>query len=142
VAYLVGELGSGVDVLDYDAKAGKFTLREELKTIPRDWTKHNGAAAIRLSSDNKFVYVSNRGYNSIATFKVEDNGELTMIDQIPSEGDFPRDFNFNADESFIILVNQNTDNATLYSRDADTGKLTLVQKDFKVPEGVCVAPVK
>ncbi|HBF75877.1 MAG TPA: 6-phosphogluconolactonase, partial [Lactobacillus sp.] len=95
-----------------------------------------------LSSDNKFVYVSNRGYNSIATFKVEDNGELTMIDQIPSEGDFPRDFNFNADESFIILVNQNTDNATLYSRDADTGKLTLVQKDFKVPEGVCVAPVK
>ncbi|GAW98921.1 lactonase family protein [Secundilactobacillus mixtipabuli] len=142
VAYLVGELGSAVDVLDYDAQAGKFTLREELKTIPRDWTEHNGAAAIRLSSDNRFVYVSNRGYNSIATLKVEDNGELSLIDQTPSEGDFPRDFNFNADESFIILVNQNTDNATLYSRDADSGKLTMVQKNFEVPEGVCVAAVK
>ncbi|MCH5462367.1 lactonase family protein [Lactobacillus sp. LC28-10] len=142
VAYLVGELGSGIEVLDYISQAGEFTLRQELSTIPEDWTAHNGAAAIRLSSDNKFVYVSNRGYNSIATFKVEDNGELSLVDQISSEGDFPRDFNFNADESFIILVNQNTDNATLYSRDSATGKLTQVQKDFKVPEGVCVAFVK
>lgn len=140
VAYLVGELGSGVAVLDYDNGEASLKLRQALKTIPRDWTEHNGAAAIRLSSDNRYLYVSNRGYNSIATFKVEDNGELSLIDQTPSEGDFPRDFNFNSDERFIILVNQNTDNATLYSRDAESGKLTLVQKDFTVPEGVCVKP--
>ncbi|MTV82041.1 lactonase family protein [Secundilactobacillus folii] len=142
VAYLVGELGSGVAVLDYDAAEGKFSLRQSLSTIPSDWTAHNGAAAVRLSTDQHYLYVSNRGFNSIATFKVEVNGELTLIDQIPSEGDFPRDFNFNADEKFVILVNQNTDNATLYSRNADSGKLTLVQKDFTVPEGVCVAPTK
>jgi 6-phosphogluconolactonase len=126
--------------LAYDEAAGSFTLQQTLKTIPADWTAHNGAAAIRLSSDNHFVYVSNRGFNTLATFKVEANGQLTLIDQTSVEGDFPRDFNFNADESFVIVVNQNTNNATLYTRDAATGKLTMVQKDFTVPEGVCVAP--
>lgn len=140
VAYLVGELSSNVSVLAYDEAAGSFTLQQTLKTIPADWTAHNGAAAIRLSSDNQFVYVSNRGFNTLATFKVEANGQLTLIDQTSVEGDFPRDFNFNADESFVIVVNQNTNNATLYTRDAATGKLTMVQKDFTVPEGVCVAP--
>lgn len=140
VAYLVGELGSGVAVLAYDEAEGKLTLTQALKTIPKDWTQHNGAAAIRLSNDQRFLYVSNRGYNSLATFEVGEDGQLSLIDQISSEGDFPRDFNFNADENFVILVNQNTDNATLYSRNAETGKLSLVQKDVHVPEGVCVAP--
>lgn len=138
VAYLVGELGSGVAVLDYDVDEGKLTLQQALKTIPKDWTEHNGAAAIRMSSDQRFVYVSNRGYNSIATLAVGEDGQLSLIDQTPSEGDFPRDFNFNQDESFIVLVNQNTDNATLYTRDRRSGKLTMVQKDVTVPEGVCV----
>lgn len=139
LAYLVGELSSNVSVLQYDQATGKFDLVETKKTIPADWTAHNGAAAIRLSSDHKFLYVSNRGLNSIAVFAIDSAGRLTLLENISTEGDFPRDFNFNADERFLIVVNQNTNNATLYERDAQTGKLTVCQKDFVVPEGVCVA---
>ncbi|GHP14366.1 6-phosphogluconolactonase [Lentilactobacillus fungorum] len=138
VAYLVGELSSNVAVLDYDAQAGKLSLRNILSTIPDDWTEHNGAAAIRLSSDGRFVYVSNRGNNTIAVFSSDTAGNLTLVQRIATEGDFPRDFNFSDDESFVICLNQNSDNATLYARDAQSGKLTMVQKDFAVPEGVSV----
>ena len=142
VAYLAAELSSHVAVLNYDAQAGKFTVKQILSTIPDTWTKHNGAAAIRLSRDRRFVYVSNRGYNSIAVFRTGSDGTLKLIQQISTEGDFPRDFNFNHDQSMVIALNQNTNNATLYERNAQTGKLKMIQKDFRVPEGVCVCPEK
>lgn len=71
-------------------------------------------------------------------FEVADDGSVELIQLISTEGDFPRDFNFNEDETFVVVVNQNTNDATLYERDVKTGKLSVVQKDFFVPEGVCV----
>lgn len=142
VAYVSAELSSNVAVLNYDAKAGQFSLKQVISTIPDTWTKHNGAAAIRMSKDGRYIYVSNRGYNSIAVFQSDANGKLKLIQQITTAGDFPRDFNFNHDQSMIIALNQNTNNATLYERNAETGKLKLIQKDFAVPEGVCVCPEK
>ena len=138
VAYLVGELSSNVAVLDYDADKGVLSLRDIHSTIPDDWTEHNGAAAIRVSKDGRFVYVSNRGNNSIAVFSSDESGNLSLIQRISTEGDFPRDFNLSDDQSFVIALNQNSDNATLYTRDPESGKLTMIQKDFTVPEGVSI----
>ncbi|WP_429971032.1 lactonase family protein [Fructilactobacillus sp. Tb1] len=138
--YLVGELSSMISVLDYDPKTAKLTLEQTQSTIPSDWTEHNGAAAIKLSNDNRFVYISNRGNDSIVVFKILADGNLEKVQLISTEGEFPRDFNFNADQSMLIVVNQNTDNATLYERDAETGKLKMIQKNFEVPEGTCVMP--
>ncbi|KRM11090.1 carboxy-cis,cis-muconate cyclase [Lentilactobacillus farraginis DSM 18382 = JCM 14108] len=138
VAYLVGELSSNLAVLDYDEQTGKLSLRSISSTIPEDWTTHNGAAAIRVSKDGRFVYVSNRGNNTIAVFSSDEKGDVRLVQRISTEGDFPRDFNFSDDESFVICVNQNSDNGTLYTRDAENGKLTMVQKDVQVPEPVCV----
>ncbi len=69
-AYLVGELSSTVSVLDYDLTTGAFHLRQTVSTIPDDWTEHNGAAAIRISNDGRFVYVSNRGHNLLVAKKI------------------------------------------------------------------------
>ncbi len=136
-AYLVGELSSTVSVLDYDLTTGAFYLRQTVSTIPDDWTEHNGAAAIRISNDGRFVYVSNRGHNSLAVFEVLD-GELKLIQHLTTHGDFPRDFALDPTERFILVANQNTDNATLYTRDQETGLLACCQKDIPLPEGVCV----
>lgn len=142
VAYLVGELSSNVATLSYDTATGTFTVKTIVSTIPDDWTAHNGAAAIRLSADGKFVYVSNRGNNSLAVFASDEAGQLTLVQRISTEGDFPRDFNWTANQRLVLVVNQNSDNASLFERDAQSGKLTLVQKDFMVPEGVSVLPAK
>jgi len=137
-ALLAGELSSKVATLAYDSATGSFTQTAVIGTIPADYTDHNGAAAIRLSHDGKFLYVSNRGYNSLAVFAVAADASLTLVQQISTEGDFPRDFDLDSTEGFVVVVNQNTDNATLYARDLKTGKLSLLQKDVIVPEGVCV----
>lgn len=140
VAYLVGELSSKLAVLEYNEEAATFAVKQIISTIPDDWTAHNGAAAVRVSNDGRFVYVSNRGNNTIAVFESAADGTVTLVQRVDTEGDFPRDFNFNSDERFVIVAHQNSDNASLFERDAQTGQLTLIQKDFQVPEGICVAP--
>lgn len=138
-AYLVGELSSLLSVLKYDQTDGSFTLLQTVSTIPADWDSHNGGAAVRLSDDGRFVYTSNRGHNSIAVWAIDQNThKVSLVQTISTEGEFPRDFNLNADQSYLVAGNQDTDNITVYRRDAQSGELTLVQKDFNVPEAINV----
>ncbi|RRG17936.1 lactonase family protein [Weissella viridescens] len=142
-AYLLGELSSQLSELNYDAATGTFDLVQTLSTKPADWTEHNGAAAIYVSADNRFIYTSNRGNNSIAVFQVKADGSIdSRIQLISTEGDFPRDFALSPNERYVIATNQNTDNATVYQRDTETGRLTLQEKDIQVPEPVRVVFVK
>lgn len=138
IAYLMGELSSQVEVLSYNSESAEFEHVQTIKTIPADWTEHNGAAAIHISSDGKFLYNSNRGQNTLAVFAIDDKFKLTLIQSISTEGDFPRDFELDDTEKFIVVANQNTDNLTLYTRNQESGLLTTIQKDIHCPEGVCV----
>lgn len=70
VAYVLGELSSKLEVLKYDAETGSFSHVQTVATISADWTAHNGAAAIHVCHSGRFVYVSNRGENTIAVFEV------------------------------------------------------------------------
>ncbi|MBF0845862.1 beta-propeller fold lactonase family protein, partial [Streptococcus danieliae] len=58
---------------------------------------------------------------------------------VPSHGDFPRDFNFSSDQNFLIVVHQESDNATVFKRNPQTGHLELLSSDFYVPEAVFVS---
>lgn len=139
VAYLFGELSNDVLVLDYNPTTGEFTEKQTISTIPEDHTGFNGGAAIRISSDGKFVYASNRGHDSIVIYKTDDEGKLTLIGYTPTEGKTPRDFNLDETEKYLVVGHQDSDNLTLFERNQEDGTLTLLQKDIKAPEVVCVA---
>ena len=66
------------------------------------------------------------------------NGELTLIETVSTEGDWPRDFSLDPTERFLIAANEKSNTLTLFTRNELTGKLTLVQADVNVPEPVCV----
>ncbi|TSO25997.1 lactonase family protein [Lactobacillus sp. LL6] len=136
--YVVGELSSKVNVVKFNEKNWSFESIATYSTIPEDWNSHNGAAAIRISKDGKFIYVSNRGNDSIAVFAVQEDHTLKLIQRISVFGEFPRDFNWDENEQYVVVANQNTNNATLYSRNNISGSLTPLQKDINVPEGTRV----
>lgn len=137
IAYLFGELANTVTTLTYDEMTGRFDTLQTISTLPETFTEFSGGAAIRISQDGKFVYVSNRGHDSIAVFKVLDDMTLECVEIVPSEGDFPRDFTLNKSEDFLVVSHQNSDNLTLFERNKETGRLTLLQKDVYAPECVC-----
>lgn len=138
--YVVGELSSEIEVFEYDSAKGQLDYMENRKTIPATWDTHNGAAAIRISRDGRFLYVTNRGENTVAVFKVLSDYTLEKVQSISTAGEFPRDINFSRDQQYLIAANQNTNNLTLFQRDVHTGKLTLLQKNVSSPEAINVEP--
>ena len=90
------------------------------------------------SSDGQFVYASNRGHDSIAVFKVLGDASLELVEIVSSHGKIPRDFILSPDNQFLIVAHQDSDNVTVFSRNAENGKLTEISHDFQVPEAVCV----
>ncbi|ADQ60580.1 lactonase family protein [Lactobacillus delbrueckii subsp. lactis] len=135
--YVAGELSSQVNAVKFDEENWIFRSLATYSTIPESWDQHNGAAAIRLSSDGKFLYVSNRGHDSIAVFAVLPDQALKLVQRVSTFGEFPRDFNWDAEEKYVVAANQNSNNATLYQRQSD-GTLTPLEKDIAVPEGTRV----
>ncbi|RSD25033.1 lactonase family protein [Mesobacillus subterraneus] len=139
IAYLMTEFSSEVLVLKYNSQDGSFQQVQAVSTLPAEFTENNQGSAIHISSNGKFVYAANRGHDSIAIFKVEpESFLLTFVEHTSTEGNWPRDFVLDPSENYLIATNQNSSNAALYSRDAETGKLTLLQSDVKVPDPVCV----
>ncbi|MBO1304943.1 lactonase family protein [Enterococcus sp. 669A] len=139
IAYLFGELDNTVAVLAYNSEDGSFSLLQTISTVPDDFTGESAGAAIRISKDGKFLYASNRGHNSIVVYQISEDGKsLETIQFISTEGDGPRDFNLSPENDYVVCGNQNTDNLSLYRRDAATGLLELLQKDIYAPECVCV----
>lgn len=138
-AYVMTEFSSEVIVLAYNDMDASFTEIEYKSTLPESFSENNQGSAIHISSDGKFIYAGNRGHNTIAIFKVnEENGTLTFVEHTSTEGNWPRDFVLDPSEKFIVASNQESSNLVLFSRDAQTGKLTLIQSDINVPDPVCV----
>ncbi|WP_026567983.1 lactonase family protein [Bacillus sp. UNC41MFS5] len=138
-AYIMTEFSSEVIVLSYHPENGHFTEKQYISTLPEDFNENNQGSAIHISSDGQFVYAGNRGHNSIAVFRVDqETGELSFVDRTSTEGDWPRDFMLDPTEKFVVASNQESSNLVLYSRDENTGKLTLIKADIEVPYPVCI----
>lgn len=88
---------------------------------------------IKLSPDAKFLYVSNRGDNSIAIFKVSETGELTRVDIVPTNGKFPRHFAISPCGKAAIISNQDTGNVIVFDRDIETGIIKMTDEVIEVP---------
>jgi len=135
--YVINELNSTITLVK---KLGINTYKRgaSISTIPKDYKKGNTAAEIKISSDGKFVYASNRGNNSIAIYKINKlNGLLSLIGYQPTYGDGPRYFTFSPDENYILVANQNSNNIVSFKRNKNTGILKYINQ-IKAPSPVCI----
>ena len=143
ILYELNELGSTVTVLSYDAARGTISRVQEITTIPGGFTATNATAQLQVDRPGKFLYVSNRGHDSIAVFAIDpQKGTLTLVEHTPTEGKTPRDFSLDPTGSYLFAANQNSDNIVLFHV-SPAGRLTPSgQIVTDVPEPACVVFVK
>lgn len=137
-AYLINEISNTLVVLEQDLLTGQLSVKQRLNTLDPNWTKHSQAAAIRLSDDGQYIYVANRGENSIAVFKIDQLGEAKHIQSISTGGNWPRDFNFSENQDYILVGNKKDHKLNLFTRDVKTGLLaaTNISVPIKTPKFV------
>lgn len=127
-AYLVNEQGKSVTYCHYDAAKGTLARKQTLSTHPKDWYPNQGSCAeIKISSDGRFVYASNRGHESLASFSIHpETGEISELERVPTEK-IPRSFDLMPGEKFVVAAGQGEGRLALYRRDMVTGKLERIQ---------------
>jgi 6-phosphogluconolactonase len=123
VLYVNNELDSTVTVFDW--LAGRAIERQVVSTVPNGHTGHNTTAEIAASPCGRYLYVSNRGQDSIVQFVVTPgSGLLTYAGQVPTGGVRPRFFTLGPKATQLYSANQDSDNITVFDIDPRTGGLT------------------
>jgi 6-phosphogluconolactonase len=136
--YVCGEINSTVNAFTYDADKGVLKHFQALSTLPEP-VKGNSTAECQIHPNGKFVYVSNRGHNSVAVFQVDQaTGKLTAAGHAPTGGKTPRNFGIDPTGQFLIAANQDSNNIVVFKIDEQTGMPKPTGNEVPVPKPVCV----
>lgn len=139
LVYIAEELSSTVSVHRFDIVAGTSQQLQRLSTLPEDFTEPNKVADIHISPNGRFLYVSNRGHDSLAIFAIDaGTGRLTKVGHQQTGGQTPRNFLIDPQGEFVLVAHQDTDDIRLLERDAETGLLRLTEVRIEVPSPVCL----
>ena len=137
ICYVSNELFNTVCVAKLDS-SDPDTVKPRLIPFQYESTVDNRdnvsyVSEIKLSPDARFLYVSNRGDNSLAIFKVLDDGKLERAGLVSTGGKFPRHFAITPCGKAVIVANQDSGHIRVFSRDVETGSLEMTDEIFEIP---------
>jgi 6-phosphogluconolactonase len=134
------ELSNEVVALEWKPAMGALTQFQVMKTLPEGFTDPSTAAEIAVRGDGRFLYVSNRGHDSIATYSIDaHSGELTLRQHVPSRGKVPRYFTFDPSGKWLIVSNQEGGSVAVFAVDAKSGELTPAGEPVPIAKPMGVA---
>lgn len=138
-AYVANELDSTITTYQYNKANGALAPVQIIPSIPETYTGNNTAAEIMVAPSGKFVYVSNRGHNSIGIYAIDhEKGTLKPLGWESSQGKGPRFFAFDPAGKFLYAANENSDTIVTFRINQKTGKLTPTGQVIKTGSPVCI----
>lgn len=136
--YLGNELNNEVVVFEFNQQ-GQLKLLQRISSLPEGNRIVSYIAEVALSKNGAYLYVSNRGHDSITVFTVNHiTGELNAISFTKTGGLFPRHFALSPDQNWLLVAHQNSDYLHVLKRDTHTGLLTQTSNQLAVKHAVCI----
>ena len=130
--FVINERNSTLSTYAYDQ--GVLKALQTVPTLPSGYTGQNDCAAVRVSSDGRFVYGSNRGHNSITAFAFDKNkGALELVGHTATGGDTPRDFNIDPTGAFLLVANTKSSHIRSFRIDQKTGQPMSTGHEVTMP---------
>ena len=137
--YVAGELSNQVVVYRIDKFDSCFTFLQTIATLPSEFLLESTVADIHLALDNKYLYCSNRGHDSIVTYAVNsETGMLTFVSFTPTLGKEPRNFALSPCGKWLLVANGSSDSVVVFPIDAYTGVPGEAVCTIMVKEPVCL----
>lgn len=144
-AWANNEMTLTVTGFRYDADRGALTPIETVSTLPPGESVTGGysTAETQAHPNGKFVYVSNRGHDTIACFRVDGaTGKLTFIEAAPSIVKVPRNFGIDPTGKWLIAGGNSGGGIVQFAIDPESGRLRPTGRQFEVDAAVCVRFLK
>lgn len=126
--YIINELDSTMVAYQFDTENDTWTYLATISTLPVDYQQDpenlNYPADVHVHPNGKFLYGSNRQHNSIVIYALDDKGIPSLVGHESTQGHWPRAFMIDPTGKILIVGNQGTDTAVVFTIDGDTGLLS------------------
>src|SRR5438067_960605 len=124
IVYFSNEQGCSVTAYRLDRNAGTLSAVQTITTLPQGFNGRNTCSQIHLTPSGRFLYVGNRGHNSIAGFAVNAaTGHLTPAGHAATEA-VPSAFALDPEGRFLFAAGTASGRLASYRIDSETGALT------------------
>ena len=123
-AYVGNERNSTITVFEVDPRTGMLTERQSVSTLPEYYDGPNTAAEVAVHPTGTYLYVSNRGHNSVVLFTIDaDKGTLTYVEEQGTGGKSPAHFGIEPSAKHLAIANRDSDTLLASRIDAGNGRL-------------------
>ena len=140
--YVISELKNTVTFFDYTADSGTLTERQTISTLPADFTGKSFCADLKITPDGRFLYGTNRGHDSIAAYRIADDGRLSLITIQPSLGKGPQNLLITPDGQWLLCANMPGNSVVVFRIDPKTGDLKAAGEPVAMPMPSCIRWMK
>lgn len=140
---VINELNGTITLFKPDSVGCFSVYYSTTPTLPSDFTDFNKCADIHFSPNGKFLYASNRGHNSIAIYKIDqETMDLEILGWEKEMINWPRNFTISPNSRFLLVANKDANTVSVYSVDEKTGLLTYTGGSIEVSKPVCLNLIK
>jgi 6-phosphogluconolactonase len=136
--YAINELGGTITVFDYEPKTAALVERQTVSTLPKEYQGKNACADLKITPNGRFLYGTNRGHDSIASYRVGPDGQLALLAITPSQGQEPQNLAITPGGDLLLCANLAGNNVVVFRIDPDTGHLSLAGPPTSVPSPSCI----
>jgi len=124
IVYFSNEQGCSVTAYGLDRGTGTLSAAQTITTLPQGFTARNTCSQIHLTPSGRFLYVGNRGHNSIAGFAADTaTGRLTPAGHAATEA-VPGAFALDPEGRFLFAAGTASGRLASYRINGETGTLT------------------
>jgi 6-phosphogluconolactonase len=124
MAFTSDESGSSVTAYAFDPAAG-LKPTQTLSTLPVDFEAKNSTADVKVHPSGRYVWVSNRGHDSLAGFVIDPAGKLSAMARTPTEKT-PRSFDIEPQGRYVFGAGEGSGKLAVFSVDQAGGALTRI----------------
>jgi 6-phosphogluconolactonase len=135
------ELDSTIAVYKWQRDRPTLDFIGAYSTLPASFKGENTTAEIKITKSGNYLYCSNRGHDSLAIFRVQEDGRLVSQSHVSTKGQIPRHFTFLPTEDYLFVANQDSDSIWLFRMGPD-GELVETNQSVSVSKPVCVQVVE
>jgi 6-phosphogluconolactonase len=119
--YVLGEKDGAIHLCSYDPVSGAMHVVQMASVVPPGFMGAPSAADIHVSPNGQFLYASDRGSNTIASFSIRaSDGWMIPTGHVATE-DRPRSFAIDATGQFMVVAGQLSNRVATYRLDPTTG---------------------
>ncbi len=139
LVYVINELNSTITGYHWNVANGELKPFQVITSLPTTHIGDNTGGEIAVAPSGKFIYVSNRGHDSIGIYAVDlVSGILSPVGWESTRGNKPRFFALDDSGEFLYVCNINSDTIVVFKVDRASGKLTATGQVIDTLSSCCI----